>query len=132
MQVDVRADQTRPGYFRIVPHGAIDTETHDGFRSALEPVLAKSPRGIVIDLADVTYISSAGLGVLFSLKKTQDKTGAKLLFCNARPQIAKLFETARFLPTDSVFKSLEEADRYFYEVMNEEIERQKKRSAEGS
>jgi len=60
------------------------------------------------------------------LKKTLDKQGGELIFCHAQPQILKLFETVKFLPSESVFKSLDEADQYFYAVMNKEIARQRK------
>ena len=49
----------------------------------------------------------------------------ELLFCNAKPQIQKLFDTVNVLPKDRVFTSLEEADLFFYKIMNEEIEKKK-------
>ena len=128
MRVEVRPVSEQPGYVSVMPHGPIDTESHDDFRRVVEPVLAdKQLKHLLIDLKDVEYISSAGLGVLFSVKKNLDRQGGELIFCHAQPQILKLFETVKFLPKESVFKSLDEADRYFYGIMNMEIEKRKKK-----
>jgi len=126
MRVEVRKLSDRPGYVAVIPHGSIDTESHDDFRRIIEPVLANNDlKHLLVDLKDVEYISSAGLGVLFSLKKTLGQRGGEIVFCHAQPQITKLFQTVKFLPKESVFTSLEEADRYFYGIMNAEIEKQR-------
>jgi anti-sigma B factor antagonist len=126
LQIRIDRRRDKEGYVTVAPQGSIDTDTHDEFRRAVEPVLAGPLKGLLLDLERVEYISSAGLGVLFSMQKAMDKIGAELVFCHAKPQIQKLFETIRFLPKERIFRSLDEADRYFYDVMNREIERQKK------
>jgi anti-anti-sigma factor len=124
MRVQITADKKKKGFFRVTPHGAIDTESHDDFREHLRPVLKKSTTVILLDLKDVDYISSAGIGVLFSVKNFLKENGGDLLFCHLKPQIQKLFDVMKVLPRKTIFKSLEEADRYLYELMNEEIEKQ--------
>lgn len=126
MRVDISSIKERPGYFKVAPHGSIDSESHGEFRSKIEPLLAKTTKGIVMDLEKVDYISSAGLGVLFSIKKFLMENKNELLFCNLKPQITRLFEIVKALPKETIFANLEEADRYFYKEMNEVIERQKK------
>ena len=127
MHVRVDRKRDKNGYITIAPRGSIDTDSHDEFRQFVEPLIAEALNGILLDLAEVDYISSAGLGVLFAFKKSLDKKGGHLLFCHPKPQISKLFETVKFLPSDRIFGSLDEADRFFYDVMNREIERQKKK-----
>ena len=126
MDVDILPDKAKEGFFRIVPHGPIDSDTYDGFREKADKVMANA-KGVVVDLRDVDYISSAGLGVLFTMKKTLVQKNGELLFCNLKPQIKRLFDVVKALPKETIFESLEEADRYFYRIQNEEIERQKKK-----
>ena len=123
MRVDIQPIPDKPGFFKVTPHGPIDSETHDGFRQHIEPLLKDSVKGIVLDLRNVDYISSSGLGVLFMLKKRMVENKGWLLFCEMKPQIEKLFEVVKALPKDTIFSSFEEADKYFYEIMNREIKR---------
>ena len=131
MRVDIRPNRKK-GFYTVVPHGSIDTESHDYFRSVVGPLLNKSTKGICVDLKKTDYISSAGLGVLFLIKKFMKENGGDLLFCNPKPQIRKLFETVKVLPKESIFKSLEEADFFFYSIMDQEIERRKNDPDAGS
>ena len=125
MNVDIRPDPLKAGFYIVAPKSPIDSDTYAEFQTKLAPLLQKTARGIIIDLRDVDYISSAGLGVLFTAKKFLVGNGGELLFCNLKPQIKRLFEIVKALPKESLFESVEEADRYFYKIMNEEIERQK-------
>ena len=127
MQVDIKPKKDIKGYFTIIPHGSIDSDTHDSFRQYLEPVLQTSTKGIVIDLKDVDYISSAGLGVFFFVQKYMKSCHGKLLFCHLKPQIKKLFDLMHALPPEDVFKNIEEADSYLYAAVNKEVEKRKKK-----
>ena len=126
MRVDITPHKEKPGYFTVTPHGSIDSESHSEFRTKITPLLAPSTKGIVMDLDKVDYISSAGLGVLFSVKKILMEGHNDLLFCNLKPQIQRLFEIVKALPKETIFTSLQEADQYFYKEMNEVIDQTKK------
>ncbi len=121
MQVNIEPQKSRPGCFTIIPYGSIDSETHHEFREQINKVLSQNPKIILMDMRHVDTITSAGLGVLFSIKKLLISNHGELLFCNLQPQISKLFEIVKTLPRDTVFKSIEEADAYFMKIMKEEI-----------
>lgn len=126
MHVDILPDKDKPGFFIVAPHGSIDSDTYLDFQGRVTPLLVKSTRGVIIDLSRVDYISSAGLGVIFTMRKALLGNAGELLFSNVKPQIKRLFDIVKALPKESIFESTEEADRYFYKIMNEEIERQKR------
>ena len=126
MHVKINSIKDKPGFYTVVPDGPVDSESHVDFRSKLNPILNDKTRGILLDLSAVNYISSAGLGVLFSIKKILIQNNGELLFCGMRPQIKKLFEIVKALPKETVFTNAAEADKYFYAIMNEEIKKQKK------
>ncbi len=123
MHVKISPNQDKPGYFTVVPHGSIDSDTYLDFSDKIKPLLIATTKGVILDLAQVDYISSAGLGVLFTMKKFLKSNSGDLLFCNLKPQIKRLFEIVNALPQETLFKSVEEADIYFYKIMNEEIEK---------
>ncbi len=124
MRVNISPHPHKKGYFRVTPHGSIDTDTHDIFRKLVKPLLNPSTKGILIDLRDVDYISSAGIGVIFSLKTFFKENDGQVLFCNLKPQIQKVFDVMKMVSKKSVFKSLEEADQFLYRMMDEEIRKQ--------
>ena len=127
MRVQIAAHQEKKGFFTVTPYGDIDSDTHHSFREELNPVLEQSPKIILLDLSHVDAITSAGLGVLFSIKKQMVAHHGELLFCNLKPQIIKLFEIVKTLPREHVFTSIDEADAYFARAMTEEIKRQNQR-----
>ena len=123
MQIKISPDKEKKGFFSVAPVGPIDSDTYLDFQKIVGPLLVPDTRGILIDLKQVDYISSAGLGALFSMKKFLVDNGGELLFCNLKPQIKRLFDIVKALPSATIFESYEEADRYFYKMMNEEIEK---------
>ena len=127
MRVKISPNPEKEGFFTIIPYGPIDSETYQDFQKNVDPLLVKTTKGILANLAGVDYISSAGLGVLFNIRKYLKGNGGELYFCNLQPQIKKLFEVVKALPPQTLFNSIQEADRYFYKVMNEEIEKEKKK-----
>ena len=64
LHVKVHKHPDRPGTYTVTPSGPIDSDTYLDFQEKIKPLLAPDTKGIVVDLANVDYISSAGLGVL--------------------------------------------------------------------
>ena len=128
MHVKINANQDRTGFFRVTPFGPIDSDTYLDFNDSIQPLLVAETKGVVLDLENVDYISSAGLGVLFTMKKFLKTNGGELLFCNMKPPIVRLFEIVNALPKETLFKDADEADAYLYRMMNKEIEDEEKKS----
>ncbi len=130
MRVDIHSNKDREGFFTVTPHGSIDSDHYLDFSDQTTPLLVPETKGIVIDLEHVDYISSAGLGVIFTIKKFMVGNKGALLFCNLKPQIERLFEIVNALPKETLFKNVEEADAYLYRMMDEEIERNRQKRKE--
>lgn len=118
LQVKVSSNPSKPGVYAVTPSGPIDSDTYLDFQEKIKPLLVPDTQGIIVDLAYVDYISSAGLGVLFTMKKFFKQKGTDILFSNVKPQIKRLFEIVNALPKETVFESTEEADAYLYKMMN--------------
>lgn len=125
MKIDINSERKSEGIYTVTPFGSIDTDNAREFESKLNPLLSTNTKGIVIDLKNVDYISSIGLGVIFSIKKKLKTQSAPLVLCNPKPQIKKVFEVVKALPLDTIFSSVQEADQYLYKIMNDEIEKER-------
>jgi len=71
-------------------HGKVSSQTAWELREAVKPLLALGGR-IIINLGDVNYLDSSGLGMLVALKLTAIKQGYCILeFANMTPHILEL------------------------------------------
>jgi anti-sigma B factor antagonist len=94
--------------------GSLDTATAPELEKQLAPVLV--PQGgikdLVFDLAQLKFISSAGLRVFSSTRKTLKERGGQASFIHMQPQIQEVFEIMKSLPGVAVFKDMAELDSY--------------------
>ena len=92
--------------------GSLDTSTAPELEKQLSPVLGGPVKDVVFDLADLKFISSAGLRVFSSARKTLKERGGQASFIHMQPQIQEVFEIMKSLPGVAVFKDVAELDRY--------------------
>lgn len=92
--------------------GSLDTATAPELDKQLAPVLGGGVKDLVFDLAGLKFISSAGLRVFSSVRKTLKERGGQASFVHMQPQIQEVFEIIKSLPGVAVFKDVAELDRY--------------------
>ena len=69
-------------------------------------------RDLVFDLAQLKFISSAGLRIFASARKLLKEKGGQTSFIHMQPQIEEVFEIIKALPGIAIFKDVAEMDRY--------------------
>ena len=74
---------------------AVDLSVAPGLRDS-GTALARSvaPGRLEIDLGDVTFIDSSGLGALISLRNVAEQEGASLVLVRVSPAVDRYFELA--------------------------------------
>ena len=92
--------------------GSLDTATAPELERQLAPVVGGQVKDIVFDLAQLKFISSAGLRVFSATRKTLKERGGQASFIHMQPQIQEVFEIMQSLPGVAVFKDVAELDRY--------------------
>lgn len=92
--------------------GKLDTTTSPQFDDDVAPALTSGASIAVLDLADLSYISSAGLRSVFKARKMMESKGGSLLLVNVQPQVQKVFEIVKAMPVQTVFRSVTELDQY--------------------
>jgi anti-sigma B factor antagonist len=109
LKIDVVAN--KPGIARVTVAGSLDSNTAPQLEQALTGIDA-AVLLIVLEMQDLEYISSAGLRVVFAALKRQNAKGGELVFTSMSPNVKKVFEIVKALPSLSVFASMDEMDEY--------------------
>jgi anti-sigma B factor antagonist len=89
-EIEKSGDETTGPITTIVCHGRVVSETSSQVKEAVKPLI---PLGgnIVLDLTDVSYVDSSGLGTLVGLKVSALKEGyCKLELLNLSPRVKEL------------------------------------------
>ena len=105
----------------VLLSGRLDSASYEQLDDALEPLLhaAKPAMVLVMDLAHLDYISSAGIRCLLKARKALAPTG-KVLAVNPQAQIRKVLDMVQALPLGDIFNSTAEADAYI-DALQQEI-----------
>ena len=91
--LSVEVDQAE-GYTICRPVGELDAYTVSQFRESLAD-LANSPR-LLIDMSDVPFVDSAGLGALIGgIRRAREMGGDVAVSCS-RPTLTRLLKTTGF------------------------------------
>jgi anti-anti-sigma factor len=78
----------------------------------------------VFDLAELKFISSAGLRVFSTARKLLKERGGQASFVQMQPQIQEVFEIMKSLPGVAIFKDLAELDQYLAARQRSHLESQ--------
>jgi len=78
-------------------NGRLDASQVDNARAVLDQLTESCE----VDFAELTYISSAGLGLLFGTQKRLVDRGGGLTLLNLSPHIREIFQIAGF---DNIFE----------------------------
>jgi anti-sigma B factor antagonist len=80
-------------------HGKLISENTNQIKELVKPMIPLGGR-IVIDLGDLNYLDSSGLGALVGLKVTAVKQGLVILeFVNMTPRVMELLRISNLVQT---------------------------------
>lgn len=79
------------------PEGLVNSANAAAFEADLMAQVDKGEHRIVLDLARLDYISSAGLRVVLLLAKKLKQSGGALILCDIQPNVREVFEISGFL-----------------------------------
>lgn len=124
MSLTVTVEKRSDASFVISPDGRIDGDTYIHFEEEIKPYLVATTAVLILDMNKVSYISSAGLGVIFNVRKTMEANKGSFILTNLQPQIRKVFEIVKALPDIPIFRSIDEVDQYLDVIQKKEMEKQ--------
>ena len=92
----------------------IDSALSPDFKKNLLAHIVQDSPNIIIDLADVEYMDSSGLGALLFGKRQAERFLGNLVIINPGPKVLKLIEIARLSDTLMIFESEKKAISSFH------------------
>jgi anti-sigma B factor antagonist len=82
-------------------------------REAIDELLAEGRRRILLNLSEVAFLDSAGVGELVAGLKTARRFGAELKLLNVGDRVYSTLDMARLLPTFETYDDEAQAVRSF-------------------
>ena len=93
----------------------IDGLNARAFQDALHAEIDDSDRAVVLDLGQLTYISSAGLRVILLVAKTLQRQNSNLAVCSLSGPVLEVFQISGF---DQIIKTYDSQDEAVTALMD--------------
>jgi anti-sigma B factor antagonist len=95
--------------------GRVDLEVAGDFKSALLQAIEAGHQHVVVDLSNVEFVDSSGLGALVSALKTlkMRNSNADIRLANVQPPIVALLEIIRLHRVFSSYPTVDQAVQSF-------------------
>lgn len=90
---EVREDRTT-----IYLIGELDLSTADDFRITVEPLIEDVKQTLVLDLQDLKYMDSTGIGLIISVLKARDSIKAPLIVESIPNNVKRLLDISGITP----------------------------------
>ncbi|MBN2514342.1 MAG: STAS domain-containing protein [Sedimentisphaerales bacterium] len=122
MPLNIKIQQVDKHTVKIILSGQINSDTYETLDRQINELVQKKISTIILDLADVDFVSSAGVGAIIKAKMSLMRYYGELALVNPQPQIRKVFDIMKLLPAMNVFASIHELDQYLARIQKRVIE----------
>ena len=112
MSLTTEVFKSDEGTCKIEVSGRLDTNTAKDFDDKIASVSVQDYPVMIVDLKNLEYVSSAGVRSLFKARKRAKEADGNFLLVNPQPQVKKVFDIIKALPSQSIFASEAEMDDY--------------------
>lgn len=112
MALQILFENPNPSTLRLALDGQLDTLTATDLDKSIKNSLTDEIKTIILDLQNLSFISSAGLRIFAKARKILKSRNGELLFINLTPQVKKVFDIVKVVPLSEVFLNTTELDEY--------------------
>ncbi|CAN1211886.1 hypothetical protein TUMEXPCC7403_16900 [Tumidithrix helvetica PCC 7403] len=106
----------------FAPRGNFDSRYSAKFRAEIANIALKKPDVLIVDMHNVTFIDSNGLGTLFAASKLTKVYGGRLIICSLSEPVKFLLEVTATFKYFEVFATREEALKTILAVQLDNLE----------
>ncbi len=124
MQLEVKTQPVSPLVVSVSLSGRIDNHTAPLLKEEIDRLLAGPAKTLVLDMAQVELVTSAGIGTIVEAQEKAKQRGGDLAMNHLQPQVKRVFEIMSLVPTLNVFESQKELDDYLTTVQERIIDKQ--------
>ena len=93
----------------VGPQGDLDMAVADEVKRVLAGLIDKGQSRVVMDLSQVGYIDSSGMGVLVASMKQARAAGGDVRLCTLQEDVRAIFEMTRLIKVMSIHPTRPEA-----------------------
>lgn len=92
----------------IQPEGILDSVNTNNLRRDILDTINGEVKVILLDLQNITFMNSSGLGALVAILKAVKAKGGELALCSLSDQVRIIFELSRMERIFQVFENLQQ------------------------
>jgi anti-sigma B factor antagonist len=104
--IDERVDDTTKEW-EISLKGDLDIASSNSLKDKLTNLIEKNPYSLNLEIKELNYIDSTGLGVLLSILNKLKSNGVEMKLSNPKPNVHKLFKITGL---NKVFRIVEDEE----------------------
>ncbi len=120
LTIDKLQSQSSAAIF--VLKGELNNHTSGQLNQAISTMLDAPAKALVLDMKEISFISSTGIGVIVKTRNTLKQRGSDLTMVNIQPQVKRVFDIMQLTPILKVCEDQEELDDYLVTIQNRIIE----------
>jgi len=98
MSLEITQRETNGIYLLALKGRLVLGEESRGLLTLIDSLLASGATRMVINLEQVNYVDSAGLGALIEMQRKTKAKGGSMKLCHLGPNLKQALEMARLLP----------------------------------
>jgi|SRR5690349_2434582 len=106
--MDIREDR-KDGFLILSLEGRLDAISSKMFEEKIFALIEAGETLFIIDLSQLTYVSSAGLRVFVLASKRLSAAGGKVVLCSLQEPVKQVFDTVGFYSIFPILGSKDEA-----------------------
>jgi anti-sigma B factor antagonist len=93
--------------------GRLDLNSSSQLKGRVKELLAEGKMNLVLDMSDVNFINSSGLGTLVSILKDVRMVKGRMVVCDLAQYVQEIFEITQLSHIFDIYPTVEEATRSF-------------------
>ena len=119
MALTITTESASHDSLTVILDGQLNDETVEAFEKAVCDAITESLVTVVLDMKKLSFISSAGIGVIMKVKTRLNRDNRHLAMIYMPPAIERVFEMIHLLPMMRSFVSEAQLDDYLAAVQKE-------------
>ena len=109
-QISIVKDSLKLGLLVIQPKRVIDNDNMGALNNMLLSAYEQNYKRVVVNMSDVEFLSSSGIGILFAYNKKLAKINNRLILCSVPEIIQCLLDEMDMIDLFTIVKDVEDAN----------------------
>ncbi len=122
MSLTIDKTQNQSSAVIFVLKGELNNQTSGQLNQAISTMLDAPVKALVLDMKEISFISSTAIGVIVKTRNALKQKGSDLTMVHIQPQVKRVFDIMQLTPILKVCEDQEELDNYLVTIQNRIIE----------